>query len=436
MTKPWITTFSRDERGAVAIWIAGGFSALLGLGAIAVDIGHLYLEEQRLQVTADTAVLAAAKALHAGEDAGAAAMDYVEKNAPSSIYGNVLSAPDVEEGEWHGATGTFTPGGASPNAVRVTLRRTQANGNPVNNFLAGLVGYAQMDIVVQATAAPPGIPGCILALDGSAKSDSLKFSSMGTADLKPCTPAANSTDSKAISISSLDTFRAGSLYAAGGISAPSWALDLDEPEQEYMAPVADPYASLPDPSWGPCDYTNHNASSTISPGVYCGGLSASGSSLTVEPGTYYIVDGNLDFSSINSVTCNCAAPGSGVTFVLTGSSPGTFEFSSISSLSLRAPSDASYDFPGMLIYVDRNASYATSKFSSIDSVTFNGGLYAPSQMLDFNSIDYTVQTDCMQLIGFHVNFSSIDGFGRTDNCPAYGTADMSIGGAAHTALVQ
>ena len=122
----------------------------------------------------------------------------------------------------------------------------------------------------------------------------------------------------------------------------------------------------------------------------------------------------------------------GLTFVLTGTTPGqigTFEFSSINSVSLRAPKDGSYDFPGMLLYVDRNAPYGTSKFSQIDSVTFNGGLYAASQELNFNSIGYTAQTDCMHIVGFNVTFSSIDSFGRADNCGAYGTQQISIGGA-------
>lgn len=429
MTKLSITTFRRDERGSVAVWIAGGFTAIMGIGAIAMDLGHLYVEEQRLQATADIAVLAASKAFAAGEDAGAAAMGYVEKNMPSSFYGNVLSAPDVQQGVWNGTS--FTPGGASPNAVRVTLRRSQANGNAVRTFLAGFLGYREMDIDVQATAATSGEPGCILALDPGATSDSLRFSSMGTVDLKPCVPAANSTDSNAIKVSSMDKLRAGSLYAAGGINAPGWAVDLDEPEQEYQAPVADPYASLPDPAPGGCTSTNPNVGSNISPGVYCGGLIASGS-LTIQPGTYYIVDGDLIISSINSVTCNCAAPGSGVTFVLTGTTPGqvgTFEFSSINSISLRAPKDGSYDFPGMLLYVDRNAPYATSKFSQIDSVTFNGGVYAASQELNFNSIGYTAQTDCMHIVGFNVDFNSMDSFGRADNCGAYGTQQISIGGA-------
>ena len=79
------------------------------------------------------------------------------------------------------------------------------------------------------------------------------------------------------------------------------------------------------------------------------------------------MDGDLKFSSIGNVNCDCGAPGSGVTFVIIESAPGLageFEFSSIDSLSLRAPSASSYDYPGMLIHVDRGASSGTSKFNS------------------------------------------------------------------------
>ena len=152
-----------------------------------------------------------------------------------------------------------------------------------------------------------------------------------------------------------------------------------------------------------------------------------------EAGTYYIVNGDLIMNSIDSVTCDCAAAGSGVTIVLTGSTPaqtGTFSIGSINSFSLQAPSDPAYDFPGVLIYVDRRAPYATSSFNSIDSLTFNGALYAASQKLDVNSIDYTAQTDCAQIVAYRADFSSIDSFGRVDNCAAYGAQLSSIGGSA------
>lgn len=435
--------FRSDEQGAISVWLAGGMTAIIGVGALAVDVGNLYMQETRLQIAGDTAALAAASVVGEGEQAMRdAAIYYVEQNLPSAHFGTVLAAQDVVTGTWDDGTASFTPA-AGGNAVQLTLRRTSASGNPVNNFLSAVVGYDSMDIVTQVTATGAGgQPGCIMALDPGSTSDSLKFSSMGSVELNDCVPAANSTSSNAIKVSSLDSFHAGSLYAVGQISIPGYLESgLDEPPQEDQDPAADPYGNLPNPTYGGCDYNNHNAGSSISPGVYCGGLSASGSSLTVQPGTYYIVDGDLDFSSMNSVTCNCTAPGSGVTFVITGSTPaqiGKFEISSINTVNLRAPKDASYDYTGMLIYVDRRAPYQLSKFSQIDNVTFNGALYAPSQELNINSIDYTVQTDCMWIVGYNVNFNSIDAFGRTDNCSAYGTKQISVGagGGGGPRLVQ
>jgi len=84
MTPFWSTAFGRDERGSVAVWMAGGFAAIMGVGAIAMDLGHVYVEEQRLQSTADIAVLAASKAFEGGGDVTATALDYVEKNMPSA----------------------------------------------------------------------------------------------------------------------------------------------------------------------------------------------------------------------------------------------------------------------------------------------------------------------------------------------------------------
>ena len=150
------------------------------------------------------------------------------------------------------------------------------------------------------------------------------------------------------------------------------------------------------------------------------------------------MDGDLEFSSIGNLTCNCSAAGSGVTFVITESAPGqagSFEFSSIDTVSLRSPSGPSYDYPGMLVYVDRDASYESAKFNSIDSLTMNGVVYAPSQHLQFNSIDYTAQTDCAATVAFHIEYNSIDSFGRADNCLAYGSNGISLGGA-DGALVQ
>ena len=56
-------TFGRDERGAVAVIAAASGAVLLGFGALAVDMGSIYLQSRKLQGMADLAAIAAARDL-------------------------------------------------------------------------------------------------------------------------------------------------------------------------------------------------------------------------------------------------------------------------------------------------------------------------------------------------------------------------------------
>ncbi len=427
-----------DRRGAVLVIAALAMPVLLGVTAMVIDLSNARMVSRQLQLSADAAALAAVGEVADPPTARARAVQYGTRNMPVADHGNIINPSDVMVGHWDKDARTFSPGATPANAVRVTARRSSANGNPLPLLFANVMGLQETDISVSAVAlaGASGQPGCLLALDGSETSGAMRFNSMDQAELHDCVPIANSTHSRAITINSLDRFHAGSLYTAGGYRAGSIdRFDLDQPAQTDQAPVDDPFASLADPAPGGCDWNDRVTSGTISPGVYCGGLRMSGSG-TLNPGTYYIVNGDLEFSSMGSLRCNCSGTGSGVSLVLTGSSPaqvGTFSFSSIDSVNLRAPADSSYDFPGILLYVDRDSSYQTSSFSSIDSLTMNGLVYAPSQRISFSSIDYSAQTDCAAIAGFRLEFNSIDSFGRADNCPAYGSSGITIGGA--TALL-
>jgi hypothetical protein len=51
----------RHDRGAVLIWVGSGLVALVGMGALVIDVGALYAERRVLQNGADAAALAVAK---------------------------------------------------------------------------------------------------------------------------------------------------------------------------------------------------------------------------------------------------------------------------------------------------------------------------------------------------------------------------------------
>lgn len=71
------------DRGAVLVWVAGGLVALVGMGAMVLDVGAVYAERRDLQNGADAAALAVAKDCAAGDclDEYATARTYANDNA-------------------------------------------------------------------------------------------------------------------------------------------------------------------------------------------------------------------------------------------------------------------------------------------------------------------------------------------------------------------
>ncbi len=159
MLKRQFKDFLRDRRGNMAILVAGGLMTLVGTAAIAVDVTHLYTIRNKLRITADTVVLAAAAKLPDFDAAQVVAIEYAHSNMDPGQHGEVVTADDVIVGTWDPDTKTFAAGGAAANAIQVSARRTKANGNPVNTFFASVFGYAEVDISVQAVAVHSGCSG-------------------------------------------------------------------------------------------------------------------------------------------------------------------------------------------------------------------------------------------------------------------------------------
>ncbi|HYG58542.1 MAG TPA: Tad domain-containing protein [Symbiobacteriaceae bacterium] len=71
----------REEKGSVAVIVAMGLTAMLGLAALGTDVGRMYLERQRLHSVVDAAVLAGAQHLPSNPTAAVAeAREYLQKN--------------------------------------------------------------------------------------------------------------------------------------------------------------------------------------------------------------------------------------------------------------------------------------------------------------------------------------------------------------------
>ena len=140
-----IQRFLHDRRGAGAMLVGLFMPMVLGFGAMAVDLGSVYLTTRHLQGVADMAAMAAANDL-----------DRAQAAADATVAANPMDAPvtaEVVEGGYTAAGGIaaasrFTPGGASPTAARVTL-----HGTARLFFGAALTGRTSFDISRTATAA-------------------------------------------------------------------------------------------------------------------------------------------------------------------------------------------------------------------------------------------------------------------------------------------
>ena len=166
----------RNRRASISITTAFGMTMLIGSAAFAVDLGSLYLDRRKLQGIADAAAMAAAG--RPGEER-AAAERIIAANCDCGIAiaaltpGSYVADPSIQ------AEQRFSGGGASPNAIRVTLTRNR----PLffGSFLTGRQdsiiratatgarrGYAAFSLGSRVAALNGGLPNALLsALTGS-----------------------------------------------------------------------------------------------------------------------------------------------------------------------------------------------------------------------------------------------------------------------------
>ena len=146
-------TQSAPRAGNIVILSVTLLALMMGMVAFSVDLGYIAHARTELQRSADAAALAAAARLPNQASATAYGID-CSANNKSSICPQ-LSSQAFQYGHWSRFTSTFTtptPSNRSTNAVRVTLKRTHDNGNPLNLFFGRVLGKQTTDITVSAVA--------------------------------------------------------------------------------------------------------------------------------------------------------------------------------------------------------------------------------------------------------------------------------------------
>lgn len=390
---------------------------------------------------AQSAAMAAATAAFARVQGGvnyacgaqALACQSAETDCPSTI--GLPAADGVAVGCLYAQQSGFTTGGAG-GRQRVTATAGVSNNAPtvpglrtrywvtytvsesVPQLFSAVLGNPMGQIAARATAAITGTPmdTCVYVLDASASN---AFVASGSAQVNTdCVIKVGSSNSKAMVVSGGACVGASSIQVGGGVVGTCMS-----PTPVSGGLLADPLASVPDPTFSGCDHVGFKytaAGPALDPGVYCGGITVSGSgvSASLNPGIYVLNGGGLVVSGGASIS------GAGVMFYNTAS--GSYSYKPIaisggSATSLSAPTTGVYS--GILIFQDRAVGTGYQEtISGGSAASFTGAVYVPRSKLVYSGGSSTANGEIV-LISRLLEFSGSSYLKKyTGTVGQYGTA--------------
>jgi len=325
-----VSRMVRCERASTLTTFALLVPVIVAATGVSLNYGSAALMKTKMQRIADGAALMSARQLQLAQATAnkvtAAAQSYVS----AQIAGVATSvAVDMD---------AFT--------VRVQL----------DGDAAPVIGLSFLNQATHVTAAATarlssGLPLCLLGLDTKAPGTvGLESSALLTAP--GCLVYSNSKSPQGLSALSDSVLKAGFICSGGGKITDSGANITPQPATDCPT-MPDPLAARVPPSDGPCNYVARivlAGTTTLQPGVYCGGLIISlGANVTMAPGVYIIKDGPFLVNGDATLT------GTNVSIYLKGLDS-NLKFDEQTTISLTAPKDG--QMAGILIYDDPNGATA------------------------------------------------------------------------------
>jgi len=401
--------------------IAAMLPVFVAAAGVGIDYGIWQREASRLQLATDAAAMGAGRLLAAQTASGA-------QFAAAAL----AAANAVTGGSWVG-TLNQTPNvtvAANWSTVSVTLT------SKADSYFSQLVGVPAPTLSASATS---GLAvqntACVLALSTSA-SPAIAVNNMGSITATGCGIFSDSNASQSIYLNS-GSLVAKSIGAVGIVAKSNSGSNTMTPAPtDGDAAEANPLSNMTAPTPGACNYTNGNFTAwratpysfTQSANVFCGNTTIGGNSTTdtFAPGTYYVVNGSLTFN--NAVITQAA----GVSFVLTGSTPGAFGWTNYSgSTTITAPTTG--PTAGIVVWqtCPASGSAPANSMNGGSTLALGGAFYAPCGALDINN-NAKLTAASGNTMGVVVNSMQVVGSG------AISANAASIGGssAGQLSLIQ
>ena len=383
-----------DRRGNALVIAGASLPLLVGSAGLASDTIQWTLWKRQLQRAADSAAYAGVYARFANETVATAVATDVARNN-HTLATLVPGFP------------TFSQPANTPNsinAVQVNLEASKSLGFS-SLFLAAAP-------IIRATATAAAVNDgafCAIGLDPST-TPAISISGSATANLG-CGAISNSTSpTSAVDVNGNSySFIADPVASVGGMpSSINGATDL----QPGHMPQPDPFEGLYPtdvPGGMNCQNfnqkvtttttgTGHNRVTTygLQPGCF-NSFNPGNQTYNLQPGVYYLNDTSFVMNG------NATLIGTDVTFILTGTNPGSLQINGTSTLQLTAPTSGPYS--KMLFIQSANASSANNNtVNGTNTSVYDGAMYFPKGTVSFTGTSGAT-TKCVMVVGFRLAFN-------------------------------
>jgi Flp pilus assembly protein TadG len=263
-----------DEAGTTFTMFALLLPFLIAAGGMVMDYTNAATIRTKMQNTADSAALAAARELQLAR-ANPNAIIAVASGLISQVLQGVTPTINVD-------TQAMT--------VQVVIKKQY------QRITGGLIMNSTIPLSVSSTAKMSGaLPLCLLGLSPSApQTIGLEANALMTAP--GCLVQSNSTSKLGLMSQNSAVLLAGMICSAGGKANAANSNFTPQPTTDCPV-LPDPLASRAPPSAGMCSYLLKivdGTNETLQPGTYCGGLIVTNNaSVKLSPGIFIFKDGPL-----------------------------------------------------------------------------------------------------------------------------------------------
>ncbi len=389
------------ERGSILVLGALTILVITAFMGLSLDASYLYFHKRTMQTAADAGAYAGAleKLRNTGNESAAAKYDtglngFTDGTDNVSVTVNTPPQSGSESG--------------NANYVEVIVTHPQPTW-----FMRAL----RFDSVTVAARAVAGVGstgnGCVYALNQDTSNQNNGFFANGTTNSSfSCGVFSNSN----FRVTGGGCVVTPTVSYGGSYSNSNTSGNCGPANVGQGVPIVDPLVNKYSiPTYSKCDQNNYTVNTkgttTIPPGVYCGGITINGSATSVvfsPPGNYILVGGGM------SITSGVNVSGTGVTFFNTYDKSNKYGGISISGgtgtvITLTAPTSGTYK--ALLFYQDPTVSWTANNGSTIGgsgTAQFDGIVYFPTTDLQYAGNSGTSSADTTgytMLVGYNIKIN-------------------------------